>query len=423
MNFKKRYGIALLFIVALIIFNQLIIQYSLRQKKIDAHTINISGKQRMLSQRIIGLFYDYDTYKTPAIKEQITTSFEEWETVHYHLINGHPAENLKPCSPKIVEKLNEITSNIIYSKRLLNDIDNIQEEDFKQLRINQDAFLVKMDAIVGLLEKESDEKLRSIINIEIILAILTLFLLFLEVRYIFMPATKKLNDQNKQLRQNNQVLEEYAYIASHDLRTPIQNLINFLGLLKESIQSKIDETESYYLQFIEQSAERMSNTTNDLLSYSVASKVSKTKESITKILSNVLDDLNIEITSRSVEINISEMPDEILVDKSLFRLLLQNLIANGIKFSKKDIAPVINVSKTETRTEYIFSVQDNGIGIPKEKEKQVFKIFQKLHNQQEYKGTGIGLALCERIIQAHNGEIWVESEEGKGSVFKFKLPK
>ena len=280
-----------------------------------------------------------------------------------------------------------------------------------------------MGDIVTLLEINSEEKLSTIVRIEFILALITLIVIFLEIQYIFRPIIGQLELKIKELDTQNQVLEEYAYIASHDLRTPIQNLLNFLGLFKTSVESKLDDTEILYLQFVEESANRMNRTTKDLLGYSVSNQVNVEISDVNKIIKKVLEDLSIRIEGKKAIIDVKDIPSKSLIDEGLFRRLLQNLISNGLKFVPEERVPNLQIwSMSDSNYQY-FYVKDNGIGVAKESKERIFKIFQRLHNQEEYKGTGIGLALCKRIVEGHGGEIWLESQEGIGSTFIFKIPK
>ena len=418
MRFKKLYTVAISLIIILLLVNQVVIQYWLQQKSTDAHVINISGKQRMLSQKLFGLiqYYQADT-SNGGIKEDIQQSFNSWLSVHNDLLNGNEIPNY------IKLELDIITPNVKFVAELMTDINQPESLDISQLHSNQAVFLSQMDYVVSLLEKNSKEKLSTIVRIEFILAFFTLIVIFLEIQYIFRPIIRQLAFRNEELNKQNQVLEEYAYIASHDLRTPIQNLLNFLGLLKVSVESKLDDTENIYLQFIEESANRMNRTTKDLLDYSVANQISLEIVDVNNIVKEVLEDLSIQIEDKKATIDVNNIPNKSLVDEDLFRLLLQNLISNGLKFVPTERAPHLQIWSVSDKNYQYFYVKDNGIGIAKESKEKIFKIFQRLHNKEEYKGTGIGLALCKRIVEGHGGEIWLESEEGIGSSFIFKIPK
>jgi light-regulated signal transduction histidine kinase (bacteriophytochrome) len=232
-----------------------------------------------------------------------------------------------------------------------------------------------------------------------------------------------LKKQNKELQNSNRTLNEYASIASHDLRSPIQNILRFLTLLKKSIPEKLNRNENIYLEYIEESALRMNQTTIDLLRYSTSNNVQKKRVNTAFLLQNVLADLQAKISDSQAIVTIKSLPEIINIDENLFRLLFQNLISNAIKFMPKNSIPQINISSKIKKDDFIFCVSDNGIGIKKEYHEKIFKIFNRLHTRNDYEGTGIGLSLCKRIVEGHEGIIWIESEIEQGSRFYFSIPK
>lgn len=422
MNFKRRYLIGISLIVILLFTNQFIIQFWLQKKSVDAYIINVSGKQRMLSQKIFGLIQYYKTTRQDeGVRKNINQSFEEWNRIHSGLIEGKLTKKVK-LSANVISKLNEITPNIKFIETLIKDIDAFSNIDF--LYKNQADFLVKMDNIVSLLEKESDKKLTTIIRIELVLALVTLLVVLLKIQYVFKPIIEQVRLRNKELKKKNDALEEYAYIASHDLRSPIQNLLNFLGLFKRSVVEKLDDKEKYYFKFVEDSAKRMNATTADLLNYAVANQIDAEISNINEILQDVLDDLSMQIKGKNAIIDVRNLPTEALVDRDLFRLVLQNLICNGLKFVAEDESPNIQLWSNMDKKFQYFHIKDNGIGIKKEARVQIFKLFQRLHSQEKYEGTGVGLALCKKIIEGHGGRIWLEPiKNNNGSHFVFKIPR
>lgn len=423
MHFQRLYTIAISLIVLLLVVNQVVIQYWLKQKSMDAYVINISGKQRMLSQKLFALIQYYKNEETSqTIEKEIEISFKEWKNVHNDLLNGNKTKRINiPHHIKL--ELNEITPNIQFIEEYTSDIKRFKNIDTKKLNENQSVFLQKMDDVVTLLEKNSEDKLQRIIRIEFILALVTLIVIFLEIQYIFRPIISQLNNRNKKLNEQNQVLEEYAYVAAHDLRTPIQNLLNFLGLFKSSVMSRLDDTEQLYFQFVEESANRMNKTTKDLLHYSSANQVELDIFDTKNIFQTVLDDLANVIEDKKAIVELENIPNKSFVDIDLFIILIKNLISNSLKFVSKERRPHILIRSKSDKNYQYFYFQDNGIGIKKEAKDKIFKIFQRLHNYDEYQGTGIGLALCKRIVEAHGGEIWLEDEVFIGSIFAIKIPK
>jgi len=235
---------------------------------------------------------------------------------------------------------------------------------------------------------------------------------------------RQLEIKSKQLEISNKDLEYFAYIASHDLQEPLRMISSFLQLLEKKLKDKLDTETKEYIDFAVDGSKRMKNMIEDLLSYSrLISKKSQFEKINTKeILKDVLTDLSEKIKETEAKINSNHLP-EIIADKIKITRIFQNLISNSLKFSKKGIPPEITIDCKETPEEYLFSVTDNGIGIKKEYSEKIFLLFQRLNRNNNIPGTGIGLAECKKIVELHEGKIWVESELDKGSVFYFTINK
>ena len=230
-----------------------------------------------------------------------------------------------------------------------------------------------------------------------------------------------INKKLEQLASDNQELEQYAYLASHDLKEPLRTVENFIQLLTEDYSSQLDAQAHKYLDTIVASINRMNILIKTLLEFSRLGVNKKlTKVDCRVLLDEVIADLNSVITSTDAVIQISDMPHLNLYESEM-RQLFQNLIANAIKFRKKDVQPVVKIFCEKTKESWQFSVRDNGIGIAPEHFKRVFEIFQRLHAGKEYEGSGIGLANCRKIVKMHLGEIWIESTVGEGTSFYFTI--
>lgn len=232
---------------------------------------------------------------------------------------------------------------------------------------------------------------------------------------------KALIKLNSELTKSNKNLQNFAYVASHDLQEPLRMVTSFIQLLELKYSSKLDETAHEYINFAVQGAKRMYELLNNLLTYSRISTRESSPERVdmNQLLKKVLDNLKIVITEKQVKIESEKLP-VIHADESQMIQLLQNLIDNAIKFSKT--VPHIRISCNKDGDSYIFKVKDRGIGIEKEYYEKIFRIFQKLHNNLEYSGTGVGLAICKSIVERHGGTIWLESQPGEGSTFYFSIP-
>jgi PAS domain S-box-containing protein len=228
---------------------------------------------------------------------------------------------------------------------------------------------------------------------------------------------------NKELEFHLSELEQFSYVSNHDLQEPLRTLSQFTHLFNEKYAGKLDEEGNRYLDFISKSAIRMSTLVRDLLEYSLLGKESvKTLVDCNKIVDAVLCDLDDLIKAGSTKITVEELPVFTGYETEM-RQLFQNLIGNAIKYQKPGNCPEIHISAENLDKEWLFSIQDNGIGIDQKYFEKIFIIFQRLHNRNEYDGTGIGLANCRKVVGLHGGKIWVVSTPGAGSTFKFTIPK
>jgi len=234
-------------------------------------------------------------------------------------------------------------------------------------------------------------------------------------------ARKEAEQANINLDVKNKELEQFAYIASHDLQEPLRTTSGFVELIQQQYQGKLDEKADKYLAFILEATARMKVLIKDLLDFSsIGTKVELKMIDCNVILSNMLVDLTAAIQEAKAEIEYTELP-VINGYPTEIKLLFQNLVLNAIKFRKKDIVPQIKISVKKTGGYWEFAVSDNGIGIPKQHNERIFAIFQRLHTRKEYEGSGIGLSHCKKIVELHHGKIWVESTQGEGSTFYFTL--
>jgi signal transduction histidine kinase len=233
-----------------------------------------------------------------------------------------------------------------------------------------------------------------------------------------------INRMTEQLTNSNKELTQFAYIASHDLQEPLRMVSSFLTRLEQQYNDQLDDKARQYIHFATDGARRMRRIILDLLEYSSVGNMNYVYEDID--MNAFMEDvtrLNKELIEDSkAEVSWSQLP-LIRACRTPLQQVMQNLIANGIKYQKPGSVPVIKVGVSETDTDWRFSVSDNGIGIDKQFYGKIFVVFQRLHPKNEYSGTGIGLAVCKKIIDNHNGRIWIESEPGKGSTFYFTINK
>ena len=231
-----------------------------------------------------------------------------------------------------------------------------------------------------------------------------------------------LRERTKELELSNTELKNYVYVASHELKEPLRNVASYVQLLALRYHTKLGKEADDYIRFAVTGVERMNQVINDFLSYSKLHTQRKevTENNCEKIIKKIVDYLKQEIKKNRARINIRPLPI-VRADNEELSQLFFHLIDNALKFRSQK-APVIQISAHRDTTEWIFTVKDNGMGIPEEYQHRVFDLFQKLHTQDDYAGTGIGLALCKKIVEHNNGRIWVESRKGRGSSFHFSLP-
>jgi PAS domain S-box-containing protein len=235
-------------------------------------------------------------------------------------------------------------------------------------------------------------------------------------------AEQQMLQLTEDLKRSNEELEQFAYVASHDLQEPLRAVTSYTQLLAQRYQENLDERADKYINYIVDGATRMQQLINDLLVYSRLGTRGKEFEQAQckAVVEQTMCNLQIAIAETKAVITYEEMP-AVMADESQLVQLFQNLLANGIKFCRQDI-PLIHIAASRQESEWLFSVSDNGIGIDPEYADRIFIIFQRLHSRREYSGTGIGLAMCKRIVERHGGRIWVESQEGKGATFYFTIP-
>jgi len=233
---------------------------------------------------------------------------------------------------------------------------------------------------------------------------------------------RKIKNYSKELERSNKELEAFAYVASHDLQEPLRAIASYLQLVEKRYKDKIDEKGKDFIARAVGGAQRMQEMINDLLIYSRITTRGRSFEtcSINAIVERTLANLSVAIDRSKAQITSDPMP-ELVCDEAQILRLFQNLISNAIKFC--DQVPEIRVSAEEQKNEWLFSIRDNGIGIESDQRENIFKIFHRLHSRGKFPGTGIGLAICQKIVDRHYGKIWVESEPGKGSVFYFTIHK
>jgi len=243
-----------------------------------------------------------------------------------------------------------------------------------------------------------------------------------QIREININLEKKVLYRTAGPETKNKELEQFAYVASHDLQEPLRTISSFVGFLKDEYSGRLDENADNYLVYISQASERMQTLIKDLLDYSrIGRKRIIQDVNCNEILTDVLADLSSAIDETKAKIIVPGPLPVVKGYSTELKQLFQNLISNSIKFHKENIAPEISICGEKINGGWQFSFKDNGIGINKKHHERIFVIFQRLHNRSEYEGSGIGLSHCKKIVDLHGGKLWVDSELDKGSNFQFTI--
>lgn len=236
---------------------------------------------------------------------------------------------------------------------------------------------------------------------------------------------KKLNQDLESYIESNIKLEQFAHIASHDLQSPVRTVISFTGLLKKRLKRETTEDVSRYLLYVENAAKHMENLTTDLLHFAKVNSMELELEKFNtrKMIQNVIDLQEYRITKSKAQIIMANMPEFIMADRGKLQRVFHNLLSNSLKFTKEGVTPRIEIGCVQKGDFFQFTITDNGIGIDQKFHKQIFTNFKKLNTQEEYEGSGLGLAMAKKIISNHGGTIGVVSTPQKGSVFSFTIPR
>lgn len=357
---------------------------------------------KMINERMALMFgYDIDTLSLKRISE-IT----------------HP-EDKNIHQPLYKQLLNGEISFFEIEKRYIHKSGNILwgRTAISLVRDNKDIPIYTVAMIQDITQhKEQEKRIHQLLE--------KLKTLNTELEQTIDERTKKLVKTNEELMRSNQDLEQFAYAASHDLQEPLRMVGNFVQLLDRKYGDKLDENGKTYINFAVEGVTRMSKLIKSILEYSRSGR--KEAEArvadVQKIIEHKLLDLEQMIKDKNAVISIKQMPKEVVCEPVQIGLVFYNLIVNGLKFNKKE-QPTITIICKELEEHWCFEVADNGIGIENIYKDKIFEIFKRLNRRDEYDGTGIGLALCKKIVYRHKGKIWFDSSLENGTTFYFTIAK
>ena len=292
----------------------------------------------------------------------------------------------------------------------------------KQLLIFQVSMLVLI-LQASVLSVNTTVNIWMFLSFYVVLNILVYFIQTAVIRQNneLKKVAKQLELTAKNLEKTNKSLEQFAYIASHDLQEPLRTVNSYMQLLQKRYGHRLDGDADEFIRFSTDAVRRMQNLIHGLLKYSRAGseQMERTAVDLNEVVGSVLDNMDASIKENAAEVNVGHLP-QLHGDKIQLSQLFQNLISNAIKYRRSD-KPVISIHHIQNGEQCLISVEDNGIGIPEKYRENVFKIFNRVNATSNVDGVGIGLAVCKKIVTNHNGEMWVESEVGRGSTFYFTL--
>ena len=285
------------------------------------------------------------------------------------------------------------------------------------------AHAISAPHAAAALDSGADAYLTEPVDPEVLIATVRALLRLRKAERELSAANERLKLLNKELSRSNEDLQQFAFAASHDLQEPLRTVTSFVTLLERNAGSKLTEDEQEYLRFIADGSRRMRALIDDLLRYSQVGQKPAHVEVIdlNALLPTVLENLREGILESGAEVRYEALP-EVSGDEAQLGQVFQNLIGNAIKYARPGVRPVIGVSAENGSEDWLIRVSDNGIGIESDYLQSIFAPFKRLHGR-EISGTGIGLAICRRVIEAHGGRIWAKSILGQGSDFFFSLPR
>jgi hypothetical protein len=227
----------------------------------------------------------------------------------------------------------------------------------------------------------------------------------------------------QELSRSNEELQQFAYVASHDLKSPLKTISNYLNLLESKYGSELPADAQRLVTTSTKASERMQSLIDDLLTFShVGTNVAFTEVNLNQVVAEILEEQQTEIRASGAAVKVGSLPT-LTAHYTDLKQVFQNLISNALKYRKADTVPQVTIEAIDQPTQFCFGIRDNGIGIDPKYFDRVFQIFQRLHGRHEYSGTGIGLATCKKVVDIYGGQIWIESAVGEGTTFYFTIPK
>lgn len=378
------------------------------EKKIAEESLRISNERyRMVSDATNDIIYDWD------IKTDYIFWGESFASRFGYLRTGSEATGYFKYSKIHPENQNSITESVQAAFKDTGMVNWVEEYRF-QKKDGSYSYVIDRGSI---LRDESGAPIRMVGAMQDITH-----------RKEYEESLKKLNEDLKkytqELKVSNAELEQFAYVASHDLQEPLRMITGFLAQLDKKYSSVLDDKGKQYINFAVDGAKRMRQIILDLLEFSRVGRMDDKLEMVdtVEVINDVISLFKRKVEESGCQIKVGDLP-QVFGSYVQIRQIFHNLIGNALKYGKKDVPPRIEISSKDKTRHWEFSVKDNGIGIDSEYFQKIFIIFQRLHNKDEFSGTGMGLAITKKIVESNGGAIWVESKENEGSTFYFTIPK
>lgn len=438
MNFKKTTVILFSIIAVLLSLTIFLFTYFIDKVENEGLIINISGRQRMLSQKITKLCLQIENFPENKISEkkseELKSALALFEASHYYLIGDREDLDLGSGNSKSTaylfsslqsdyEKIVSI-GNSFTAQPISNSYDKLQE-----LFEAESDFLFKMNEIVFEYTKENNSKIEEIKLYMVLILAFIILVLFFELKFVLLPIIKKEKNHKVEILESNKTKDKFFSIISHDLKGPFYALLELSKILHKDYK-KLDKDEvEFYINSIHNTSKNTYNLLENLLTWSRTQldkiefspeviNVKTLVKDVALLSQPILEKKGISL------IDTTQLDMTVYVDKNMISLVLRNLIMNAIKFTDNNGKIVVGYKKIEKQDFIEISLIDSGIGIPNDKILDLFKITsnKSTPDTENKKGTGLGLILCKEFIDKHGGKIWAESEVGKGSKFVFTLP-
>ncbi len=401
-----------------------------------AETNNFKSEKALAKAQLGRTFFALEKFKeAEEFANAAAKDFEQLPNTNGHQINELNLGNIQFKKGLTDEAIKMVEKGIETSKNLQDEVSQITGFQLLSKFYEQDGDFEKaFQSLSNYTELKENftkkQRNRQFLDLEIKNAIkakqteIEQLIKENELQSQLIHKSGEVEQKNRELTSINEDLRQFAYIASHDLKEPLRMISSYAQIVSRLYGDKLDENAKTYFGYMTEGVTRMNGLLDDLLKYATVGRDAGEDELIE--LDYVVEicrvNLKVLIQESGAEITYEELPVVHATRTTLIQLM-QNLISNAIKFRKEGVAPIVEVSCTENKEEYTISVKDNGIGIDKENIERIFVIFQRLHSRTTFPGSGIGLAICQKIVQRWGGTIWVTSELGNGSSFHFTIPK